>query len=59
MRNRRIVLEALNPFKKSYHDVFYALKNIDVERSKKGEMIGLSVKMVLVNQRCSKSLQAF
>lgn len=31
--------EALNPFKKSYHDVFYALKNINVE-IKKGEMIG-------------------
>ncbi|HHK2101243.1 TPA: ABC transporter ATP-binding protein [Enterococcus faecium] len=31
--------EALNPFKKSYHDVFYALKNVNVE-IKKGEMIG-------------------
>ncbi|HAP9761037.1 TPA: ABC transporter ATP-binding protein, partial [Enterococcus faecium] len=30
--------EALNPFKKSYHDVFYALKNVNVE-IKKGEMI--------------------
>lgn len=31
--------EALNPFRKSYHDVFYALKdvNMDIE---KGEMIG-------------------
>ena len=26
--------EALNPFKKSYHDVFYALKNINVEIKK-------------------------
>lgn len=31
--------EALNPFKKSYHDVFYSLKNINIE-IKKGEMIG-------------------
>lgn len=29
--------EALNPFKKSYHDVFYALKNVNVE-IKKGEI---------------------
>lgn len=26
--------EALNPFKKSYHDVFYALKNVNVEIKK-------------------------
>lgn len=31
--------EALNPFKKKYHDVFNALKNVDIE-IKKGEMIG-------------------
>ena len=26
--------EALNPFKKSYHDVFYALKNVNPVRWK-------------------------
>lgn len=31
--------EALNPFKKSYHDIFYALKDINVV-VEKGEMIG-------------------
>ncbi|MEI5994929.1 ABC transporter ATP-binding protein [Candidatus Enterococcus mansonii] len=31
--------EALNPFKKSYHDIFYALKDVTMQ-IEKGEMIG-------------------
>lgn len=31
--------EALNPMKKKYHDIFYALKNVNMS-IKKGEMIG-------------------
>lgn len=31
--------EALNPFRKSYHDVFYALKDVNMDIAK-GEMIG-------------------
>ncbi|MFW5891041.1 MAG: ABC transporter ATP-binding protein [bacterium] len=37
---RQRLKEALNPFKKKYHQLFYALKNINIEL-KKGEILGI------------------